>query len=214
MKARTLANILESYRLAVVNSRDPEIEAALTGFGLTTEYLQEGVDLYSETMTLVQDQNREKQEEAEAYDTYFAAQEAVQDTVTKTIKIVRLMAKEDQNLIDRLRIPDSYPGAIAQWIEAVTTFYNNLLNETAFVTSLAPFGKTTETLTAERDAVIALKDLRNKAQVEKGESQEATRQRNLKLDELKAHVTQLKGLATLALADKPQLLEKMGVLVR
>lgn len=50
--------------------------------------------------------------------------------------------------------------------------------------------------------------------LEEGESQEATRQRNLKSEELEDCCIELRSIAAIALEDKPQLLEKLGILRR
>lgn len=49
---------------------------------------------------------------------------------------------------------------------------------------------------------------------EKGQSQVATRLRNQKMEELEDYCYELKTIATIALEDKSQLLEVLGVLVR
>ncbi len=49
---------------------------------------------------------------------------------------------------------------------------------------------------------------------EKGEAQEATRLRNEKLDALDDYCTDLQTLAEIALEEQPQLMEKLGILVR
>jgi hypothetical protein len=48
----------------------------------------------------------------------------------------------------------------------------------------------------------------------RGQAQEATRLRNEKLDELNDYTTELKAIAELALEGQPQLLEKLGIVVR
>jgi hypothetical protein len=48
----------------------------------------------------------------------------------------------------------------------------------------------------------------------KGQSQEATRLRNDKMEKLEDYCYKLKTLATIALEDQPQLLEELGILLR
>lgn len=87
------------------------------------------------------------------------------------------------------------------------------MNESDFLTKLEKFKVTTDQLNAEKTAIDSLKDLRNQAVVEKGQAQEATRLRNEKLDELDDYCTELKAVAEIALEEKPQLLEKLGIVV-
>ncbi len=59
-----------------------------------------------------------------------------------------------------------------------------------------------------------LKILRIDALKEKKQAQEATRLRNEKLDALDHYCTDLQTLAKIALEEQPQLMEKLGILVR
>ena len=59
-----------------------------------------------------------------------------------------------------------------------------------------------------------LKKLRDEAMSEKGQAQEATRLRNVKMEELEDYCYELKTIAMLELEDQPQLLEMLGILVR
>lgn len=211
---RTMSGILESYRILIFNSKDATVEPLLTDFGITPAYLQQGETLYTETMALVNEQNKEKQEQAAAYDVFYIAQEEAADNTNATSKLVKLLGRNDKDVLNRLKVPATRSGAIAAWLDDTLSFYNRLLNEADFLTKLAPFGKDAAALTQEKDAIENLKTLRNKAIAEKGQAQEATRARNEKLDELKDYSTELRGLAQLALTDKPQLLEKLGILVR
>ena len=71
-----------------------------------------------------------------------------------------------------------------------------------------------ERLNHEKQELVELRQLRSKALVEKGQAQEATRLRNQKLEELEDYCRLLKTLAALALQDRPQLMESLGILVR
>ena len=76
------------------------------------------------------------------------------------------------------------------------------------------FKVTVEQLNAEKTAIENLKQLRNEVTIEKGQAQEATRLRNEKLDELDNYAIELKAVAEIALEKQPQLLEKLGIVVR
>lgn len=54
----------------------------------------------------------------------------------------------------------------------------------------------------------------NEAMSEKGQAQEATRLRNVKMEELEDYCYELKTIAALELEDQSQLLEMLGILVR
>jgi len=93
-------------------------------------------------------------------------------------------------------------------------FYNSLLLESGILEKLAKYNFTIERLTAEKQELEGLLRLRTRATLEKGQAQEATRQRNQKLEELEDYCGILKAVVIIALADRPQLMESLGILVR
>lgn len=67
MATKTLTDKLESSRVLIFNSRDAEVAALLDSMGIDTAYIDEGEALYTETMTLVDQQKKEYQEQSFAY---------------------------------------------------------------------------------------------------------------------------------------------------
>lgn len=213
MATKTLTDKLESSRVLIFNSRDEEVATLLNEMGIDTAYIDEGEALYNETMTLVDQQKKEYQEQSLAYDKFYVEKDAAEANYKRTLKLVKVLSRSDKDLQNRLGLQNGKVYAIEQWIEAATDFYNRLLNEPDFIANLAKFKVTPEQLNTEKTAIDALKDLRNQAVVEKGQAQEATRLRNEKLDELDDYCTELKAVAEIALEEKPQLLEKLGIVV-
>ncbi len=214
MATNTLANKLESYRLLIFNSRDARIAPLLDAIGVNSSYIEQGEALYNETMQLVDQQKKEYQEQSLAYDTFYVEKDEAEINHHRTLKLVKVLARNDKDLQDRLKLHAGKVYAIEAWIDSTVDFYNSLLNETDFLAILAKFKLTTERLTAELKAFKDLKQLRNEAMLEKGQAQEATRLRNEKLDALADYCTELKAIAEIALERQPQLLETLGILVR
>ena len=214
MATKTLADKLESSRILIFNSRDAEVAALLNEMGIDTAYIEVGEALYNETMILVDQQKKEYQEQSLAYDQFYVEKDIAEVNYERTLKLVKVLSRSDQDLQNRLGLQSGKVYAIEQWIETATDFYNRLLNEPDFMASLARFKVTPEKLNAEKTAIDDLKDLRNQAVIEKGQAQEATRLKNEKLDQLEDYCTELKAIAEIALEEKPQLLEKLGVVVR
>lgn len=214
MATKTLADKLESSRVLIFNSRDAEVAALLNKMGIDTAYIEVGEALYNETMILFDQQKKEYQEQSLAYDKFYLEKDDAETGFNRTLKLVKVLSRNDADLQNRLGLQDGKVYAIEQWIETATDFYNRLLNEPGFMASLARFKVTPGKLNAEKTAIDDLKDLRNQAVIEKGQAQEATRLRNEKLDQLEDYCTELKAIAEIALEEKPQLLEKLGILVR
>ncbi|MFC2104772.1 hypothetical protein ACFLS4_05425 [Bacteroidota bacterium] len=104
--------------------------------------------------------------------------------------------------------------AIEEWLKQAIEFYNLVLNESDFLNLLSRFGITTDKLTEDKQAIESLKSLRNEAMSEKGQSQEATRLRNTKMEKLEDYCYELRTIATIALEEQSQLLEELGIIVR
>nr|WP_320119526.1 hypothetical protein [uncultured Marinifilum sp.] len=214
MGRKTLAEKFKEQRLLIFNSSKPEILTLLEVYGVNSEYLTKGETLYNNVEELTKSQKREQQEESQAFDTFYESKEECEINLRRTQKIVQMASRSDSNLQDRLKINAAKQRRIEDWIKQSTEFYNLLLNETEFLTAIAKFTLTVEKLTAEKNQIESLKDLRNQAMSEKGQAQEATRVRNEKMEELDDYCYELRTLATIALEGNPQLLEELGILVR
>lgn len=214
MARKTLIDKLESARLLIFNSKDPDVAPLLEAIGIDTAYIDQGEALYNETTRLVDAQKKEYQEQSRAYDKFYLEKDEAKADFDRTMKLVKVLSRNDENLQNRLGLQSTKSNAIEEWIESSTDFYDRLLNEADFVAKLARFKVTTERLNAEKTIIENLRQLRNEATVEKGQAQEATRLRNEKLEELDDYTTELKAIAEIALEGRPQLLEKLGVVVR
>ena len=210
----TLTQKLESARLLIFNSKDAAIAPLLDTMGVDTAYIDKGEALYNETMQLVTNQKKEYQEQSLAYDKFYLKRDEVELTFNRTLKLVKVLSRNDKDLRNRLGLESDTAHAIEAWIDSAVDFYNSLLNEADFLSTIAKFKVTADRLNTEKAAIENLRQLRNEATIEKGQAQEATRLRNEKLDELDDYCKELKTIAELALEGQPQSLEKLGILVR
>ena len=186
----------------------------LETLGIDAAYIDKGEALYNEATRLVNDQKKEYQEQDLTYDKFYLEKDDAETDFNRTLKLARVLSRNDADLQNRLGLENGRVYAIESWIESSTGFYNRLLNEPGLVTKLGNFKVTVEQLNAEKTAIENLKQLRNEVTIEKGQAQEATRLRNEKLSELEDYAIELKAVAEIALEKRPQLLEKLGILVR
>ena len=176
--------------------------------------IDKGEALYNEATQLVADQKKEYQEQSLAYDKFYLEKDDTEVNFNRTLKLAKVLSRNDADLQNRLGLENGKVYAIESWIESSTDFYSRLLNEPDLVTKLASFKVTVQQLNEEKTAIENLRQLRNEATIEKGQAQEATRLRNEKLSELEDYAIELKAVAEIALEKQPQLLEKLGILVR
>src|SRR5690554_576405 len=211
---KSINSKLDAYRALISNSRNEELGPMLATYGVDAAYLDEGEALYQETMRLMELQRKEYQEEREGFDLFFARKDGVEKNFQNTRDLARELSKNDPDLQDRLKFSPMSRLPMGDWIQAGIDFYDSLLRESAFLERLARFNVAVDRLNNEKQELEALRQLRARTLVEKGQAQEATRLRNQKLEELEDYCRLLKTLAGLALEHRPQLMESLGVLVR
>ena len=211
---KSINSKLDSFRALILNCRNEDIAPQLATQGVDAEFLDEGEALFDEVMRLMELQKKEYQEEREAYDIYFAKKDDVEKTFQDTRDLVRELSRNDADLQNRLKFSPMSRLPLGDWIQAGIDFYDSLLRESALLQRLARFNVSVERLSNEKQELEDLRQLRTRAMMEKGQAQEATRLRNQKLEELEDYCRLLKTLAALALQDRPQLMESLGILVR
>lgn len=94
--------------------------------------------------------------------------------------------------------------SLSGWIDQATRCYTNLLTNSGWVTALANFNRDQMALAAEQELMQALVDANVNQEKEKGESREATRARDAKLDELYDWYGDYRDVAAIALDGHPK----------
>lgn len=214
MARKTISETLQEQRTLIFNSSKPEIAPKLESMGITTEYLSNGETLYNEVVELNSSQDKESQEANRAYDIFHEEMSGCESDASKNYRLIKMASRSDKDLQNRLKLYEPKAQAIEDWIKQTINFYNRVLNESALLSSISKFGITEEKLNEQIASLETLKTLRNEAMSEKGQAQEATRLRNVKMEEIKDYCYELKTVATIALEAEPQLLEMLGILVR
>jgi len=214
MATETIAESLQRKRVLIFNSKKPQIAPKLALFGIDATHQTTGETLYNEVITLYEKQKQEGQEESLAYDNSFKVESKCKTKYKLNRKIIKMASRADKDLQSRIKINDYQERKIEVWIAQTINFYNLVLNEVEFLESIARFGITSESLMQDKSDLETLKTLRNEALSERGEAQEATRLRDLKMDELQDYCYELRTIAKIALSGEPQLLEMLGIIVR
>lgn len=212
--SKSITKKLDAYRALILNSRNEVLAPLLAAHGIDAAYLDEGDTRYQEVMQHMEAQKKEYQDEREAFDTFYGTKDQVEKAFINTRDAVKQLSKNNPDLQDRLRFSPMSKLPHGDWIQAGVEFYDSLLRETAFLERLARFNITVDRLNHEKQELEALRELRTRTLVDKGQAQEATRLRNQKLEELEDYCSLLKTMASIALQGRPQLMETLGVMVR
>ena len=212
--SKTLAEILENNRTLVQNAEsDNDIKVAITPYGYTAEELQGGVALYIETENLFADQAKEKQDVREVSKKFIEMREIAEDEYSIICELCRVAFRKTPALHSLVPSVLDY-SPFDNWKLGAFKLYDSISKNQKALELLLRYGTTVEVLQLRMDELNGLEQLKNQRSIEKGEAQQATKDRNEKMEELKDYCRDLEAIARIALKEKPQLLEKLGILVR
>lgn len=193
---------------------DSEILNAVSPFGYTETKLNEGVALLGETMSIVEAQRKEYGEVDEAQNRYENERKAANQEYMDTLRICRVAFKDDVKAIATLGLNGRRARTLSGWFDQTRSFYRSLLGNEEWKTTLATYGQTEEKLEERLNAVAQVEQASMAVKKEMGDAQNATHERDMKLEELADWVNDYEVIARIALAGKPQLLEKLGIVVK
>lgn len=207
--------VLEDYRNAFENSRNqPDIKELVAQFGYTDEKLDEGWTIYQNTMTMW---NRNKQEDRETADAYrqfqelYAEQEAHYNLDRKKLRAAFIW---EPAKLKQLGVTGEMPRAYLEVIDHMKVCYSCLNADAGIQAKVAHMNITPEYLAASLERIGAIETARSLYLREESESQAATEEKDQALVQLDRWMREYLAVARIALEDKPQLLEALGILVR
>ncbi|MGE5605701.1 MAG: hypothetical protein ACM3YE_08430 [Bacteroidota bacterium] len=209
------ADFLMSAKTMIENAlSDDTVKTALANYGYDEARLQAGKALYDEALELDLAQKKETGEKVAATAEFNNLWAEADQQYMKTLKVARIVLKDLYKADQAAMLYGVRKQSFNGWQEQAVSFYANILNDPELLAAMARYGYPEEKLKEEYEMVkqVVAKNLRQKK--EKGESEQATRIRDQKLDELADFVSDLRGIAKVALADIPDYLEKLGILAR
>ena len=207
--------IMNAIRILITNCISHDvIRQVLNEFGYTTEKLQQGLDMYNEVDGLVTEQREEYNEQYEASNIFYSEWELAKKFSMRTLKFARIAFEGNTKILNDMHANKSRSDRYDVWRVDARAMYDTMLGDESLINVLLEFGYSIEKLTAEYEDVKKLDTLYNNFMTEKGEAQQSTLIRDQKLQELRIWMGRLKKVARLALADQPQLLEILGIIVK
>lgn len=133
--------------------------------------------------------------------------------------MARAIWQKDKPRLAALGLHGSMPKTTAGFLAAAYTLFDNaakgdIAAESNTAGTLAEYGYTKAKLTAERAKIAALDKMNQAQEAAKGEAQSATRSQQAALNELNEWMSMFIKIAKVALRNKKEYLEKIGVLAR
>jgi hypothetical protein len=206
---------LERYRVALENvASQNEISTIMAEFGYDSALIEEGKQLFTQTRQVYDLNVKEDDETSLAYSNYSEKRHLLTDTYSLHRKKAKVIFRKDLETMKRLSLDGSIPAAYIKWLETAKKFYSEVIADKELETKLKRLKITAEDLNAARTLISELESARSEYLKEKGESQDATKQKDSTFANLDDWMSEFYAVARIALEDNLQLLEALGVLVR
>jgi hypothetical protein len=214
MPAGLYASIAERLRiaqLAVSNSlAEAEIQSLVAGYGYPLTKLNEGKALYETAQAAVDAQKAAAGAQQLATQELEEAEQAAREAYQVLAKLARAVFVADKARLTILGLTGAMPRNVAGFLVAASALFENA----AGVPALVDYGYDAARLEAEKAKVAAFDLADQKQKAAKGAAQQATRARDAALASLDAWRAQYIKIARLALRQKRELLEKLGIPAR
>ncbi len=210
----SIEDLLLKAQTVINNSlEDTDVLTSVSAYGYDRAKLNTGKELLDEVNTLHQQQKKEYGEQYESTDELYKAFDKADIAYMKTLKVARVAFKDDIKAQAALKLNGVRKRTIAGWLDQATLFYDHLISEESFKSAMAGFGYDDARLQAEKALVDEVTRAHHAQNKEMGEAQQATKDRDEKLDNLNEWLSDYVRIARVALYEKPQLMEKLGIMV-
>ena len=208
--------IMQDFRMLIWNSaEDPVIFGRIEPLTYNAETLEAAKTLLTMVSELDENQQKEYAEQRAKTTELNVKTEQVDADYKRLRQFCKFAFEGDPATWNELQLGNPIPDAFPQWHAHLSHFYNLFLADPNTATPILPFGYTVESLTAQKDALMALKTIQQEREREVGDAQRATKERDAKFEELNIFCKKLSRLLRLLfVGDDAQYLEKVGLLAR
>jgi hypothetical protein len=207
----TIASQLNSAQVAINNTlADAEIQAAVAGYGYSVEKINAGKAIYEQAVAAVNAQIAAIGAQRDTTASAATARQAAREAYQSLTKVARAIFAQEKTRLITLGLTGIMPKSVAGFLTAAYALFENA-NQPEIQAQLANYGYDSAKLQSER-ALVAAYEAANRSQDQaKGAAQQATRDQDAALKELKLWHQQYIKIARVALQGKKELLEKLGI---
>ncbi len=207
-----MADRLLAAQVAIDNAlKEDEVKTLLTELGYDDIRLNEGKTLLNTANSLQQKQQKEYGDQFEATGTLNEAWEKADKEYMRFVKVARVALKSEYALYRKLGLNGVRKKTLSGWFAQAKQFYLNALADADVMEKMSVYGMTQIKLEAGKTLLEELETANAVQEKEKGEAQQATLERDNAIDQLEEWLSDFIAIGRIALEEKPQLLEKLGV---
>lgn len=209
---KSISEQLNLAQVVITNTiNSPEILGIVSKFGYTKEKMEEGKLIYNQALEAVNYQTMTAGMQYQATQETQTAMKEAKEAYINLAKIARAVFNNDKSKLAQLGITGPQPKSTAQIISQGYTAFNNALNIPEIKTALSYFGYDEVKLNNEMQKIVAFDQANQKQELAKGTAQQATKEQETALKNLDNWISQYVKIARVALKDKKQLLEQLGI---
>lgn len=214
MAYRSIDQRLHDASVALQNlDADPVLADALAAYGYDAERLREGASRLDAARSAQRAYVQAYGAQHHAVDVFRAAFDAARTTYMRHLKVARIALRGQSAAREALKLGGDRANAFAAWMEQARALYTNAPTMPAVMTALARFNVTSDDLSDAADTLEALMERHVAKEAAKGAAQASTARRDAALDALGTWMRDFRAIARIALDDRPQHLEKIGIVV-
>lgn len=191
-----------------------EIANELAEFTYDSAKIAEGKALYDQAKAQQEANRKETKEAIQAYEVFEKKFEALVQTYKAHRKRVKIIFKDEPATLKILAVSGTMATRILSLLEEIEILYTELDKDQTYKTAVQKLKITQENITAQLTQLAEVKTAYAHYNTEKGESQQATKDKDKAFSDLEKWVREFYAIAKIALEDKPQLLESLGKRVR
>lgn len=217
MKTYYLSNeqMLQNFGVMFENlSKEGELKTELAEYGYDEAKIAEGKALYNEARKTFDANVKETREESSASLAFQEKYQNVQKMYATHRKKARIVFEDNEDALRQLKLKGGAARAIATSMEEMRAFYLLLDTTPSLLTPLKQLKVTEQEVKNQLEELPEVEKAYAAYLQEKGESQQATRDKNKAFEALDKWASKFYKVAKIALEDRPQLLEILGKSVR
>ncbi|CEN34440.1 hypothetical protein [Capnocytophaga cynodegmi] len=195
-------------------SKNELLKNELAEYGYDDQEIAKGKALYDNAAQKLDLNKTESAEEKMAYDAFSKKFEELKKTYTTDRKKAKIIFKDEDTVLTVLVIKGVMSIRINGLLEDIDTFYKQLQAKEELRTPLKRLKITDEHIAEQLKALTEVRQAYLQYTNEKGESQQATKNKDTAFAEVEKWVREFYSIAKIALEDQPQLLESLGKFMR
>ncbi|MEG1230321.1 MAG: hypothetical protein RSD71_16630 [Flavobacterium sp.] len=214
-KRRTEAQILQRYGVLFENvKKDTALATELAEYGYDAATIAQGEELYTNFVQKYDTNKTETAQETSAYAVFSNAFETTAAIYKTDRKKAKIVFKNQPDVLRNLQLNKPLLDRNALVIDTMRLFYDMLHNNSELLNALQRLKITTDHVNQQLANVTNVQTVYAAYVQEKGESQQATQDKNKAFDAVSKWVSEFYSVAKIALEDQPQLLESISKWVR